>query len=48
VHLAFLVCMLLAAKAADLVGRDGVLLACGGVFALFGLLGLARGTGCKT
>lgn len=42
IHVAFLVCMLLAAKAADLITRFGVLIGCGGFFVLFGLIGLAR------
>ncbi len=40
IHIAFLVCMFIAAKAADLVGRNGVLVCCGLVLAVFGAAGL--------
>lgn len=46
IHIAFLACMLLAAKAADVIGNTGVLLGCAGFFVLFGafsLLGAIRG-----
>jgi len=42
IHVAFLVCMLLAAKAADLISNAGVLMGCGGFFVLFGLIGFSR------
>ena len=42
IHVAFLACMLLAAKAADVVGRSGVLICCAGFFVLFGIVGFIR------
>lgn len=48
VHLAFLACMFLAAKTADLVGRTGVLMGCAAVFVLAGIIGLIRERLCKT
>ena len=47
IHVAFLTCMLFAAKAADLAGRVGVLMGCAGIFILFGVMGIARGKLCK-
>lgn len=41
IHVAFLACMLLAAKMADLVTRFGVLMVCAGFFVLFGVAGFA-------
>jgi MFS family permease len=45
VHLAFLGCMLLAAKAADIAGRYSVLEFCGLMFILFGVFGLIKERG---
>ena len=42
IHIAFLACMLLAAKTSDLLSRAGVLIVCAGGFVLFGALGLIR------
>jgi hypothetical protein len=39
--------MLLAAKAADLVGRFGILIACAGIFVFSGVIGLMRIKTCK-
>jgi MFS family permease len=47
IHVSFLACMLLAAKAADLVGRFGILIACAGIFVFSGVIGLMRIKTCK-
>lgn len=47
IHVSFLACMLIAAKAADLVGRLGVLIGCAGIFVLFGIIGLVRVKPCR-
>ncbi len=47
IHLAFLACMLLAAKTADLVGRSGVLIGCGAIFVLSGIFRLIKEQVCK-
>jgi len=47
IHVSFLTCMLIAAKAADVVGRLGVLIGCAGIFVLFGIIGLVRVKPCR-